>query len=82
MIAIRTRYHGPTDTRGARISATDTYGNQTTLPYPYALSGAAGHAVAVRALCEQMGWAGTLTAGRTESGDYWWTFDNGYQVTI
>ena len=83
MKAIRTRYKGPTDCRGACILATDDDGNRATVPYPHALSGAACHAVAARALVEKMGWgpcrmiAGALHDGYAfvfVSGD---TFDFG-----
>lgn len=43
MKAIETRYHGPTDTRGSRISAFDSDGNRVSIPYPYELSGEAVH---------------------------------------
>lgn len=35
MKAIRTRYHGPTNTRGARMSATDCDGNTVRMPLDY-----------------------------------------------
>lgn len=34
MKAITTKYHGPTDKRGARISATDGDGNRASVAYP------------------------------------------------
>lgn len=46
MIAITTRYHGPTDTRGSRITATAHDGAATrrvTVAWDYALSAAANH---------------------------------------
>lgn len=63
MKAIQTTYHGPTDTRGSRISASDTDGNRISIPYPHEYSGAECHAQAALALCRKMGWGGTLIAG-------------------
>ena len=68
MKAITTKYHGPTDTRGARISATDNDGNRVTVPYEHALSGEAVHRVAAVALCKKMRWRGVLVAGATGAG--------------
>lgn len=56
MKAIRTRYKGPTNNRGARIMATDDDGNRVTVPYRYGLDGAAVHAIAAKALVVKMGW--------------------------
>lgn len=49
---IRTRYSGPTDTRGSRVTA---YGNgrQLTIPYPYDSNDA--HLYAASALLAAMG---------------------------
>lgn len=64
MKAIKTTYHGPTDTRGSRIIADDGDGNRVTVPYPHERSsGADAHSVAALALCVKMGWRGTLIAG-------------------
>ena len=63
MKAIKTTYHGPTDTRGSRITASDTDGNSITIPYPHEFSGAECHAQAAIALCRKMGWRGDLIAG-------------------
>jgi hypothetical protein len=68
MKAIETKYHGPTDTRGARISATDSDGNRVSIPYPYELSGEAVHRMAADRLCEKMGWSGQLAGGATKRG--------------
>jgi len=68
MKAIRTKYLGPTNTRGARILATDDDGNRTTIPYPYQLSGELVHRQAALALCRKLGWAGELTAGGLGNG--------------
>lgn len=68
MKAIFTKYHGPTNTRGSRISASDSDNNRVTISYPYELSGEAVHRKAAEALCSKMGWDGELIAGGTKSG--------------
>lgn len=68
MKAITTKYHGPTETRGARISARDMDGNRVFIPYPHELSGEAVHLEAARALCRKMHWTGDLAGGATKHG--------------
>lgn len=64
MKAIKTVYRGPTDTRGARISASDEDGNRVTIPYPHdAGMGQDAHARAAIALCKKMRWHGRLIGG-------------------
>ena len=63
MKAILTKYHGPTNTRGARISASDEDGNKVSIPYPYELSGEAVHRKAAEALKAKMNWTGDLVSG-------------------
>ena len=50
MIAIHTKYIGPTNTRGSRIKAYTTSGFSVTVPYPHALSYEKCHFEAVKAL--------------------------------
>lgn len=67
--AIHTRWLGPTDTKGSRIKAASVgSGRSVTVPRDYALSGVAYHAVAVRALCERLGWGGAWFAGESADG--------------
>lgn len=61
MKAIITKYHGPTNTRGSRYSASDRDGNRAMVPARYATDD--NHARAVRALCAKMGWSGKLIPG-------------------
>jgi hypothetical protein len=68
MKAITTRYHGPTNTRGSRITASDEDGNRVTVGYDHALSGEAVYRVAAEALCTKMGWTGGLVAGSIKHG--------------
>jgi hypothetical protein len=54
---IITKYHGPTNTRGARISARietlTRYTKRVSVPFPYELSVFDAHAQAARALAER-----------------------------
>jgi hypothetical protein len=50
MIAIHTKYIGPTNTRGSRIKAYTSTGFTVTVPYNYALSYENVHFEAVKAL--------------------------------
>jgi hypothetical protein len=75
MTAIRTKYLGPTNTRGARIKATAN-GRSITRPLDHATSGAERHAIVARALARKLGWSGTLIAGSVADG-YVFVFADG-----
>lgn len=66
--AIVTKYHGPTNTRGARITASDDDGNRVSISYPSELSGVEVHRKAAVALKEKMGWKGSMVAGAVKNG--------------
>jgi hypothetical protein len=68
MKAILTKYHGPGNVRGARISAVDSDGNRVSTPYPNAQVGEDCHRLAAQALCDKMGWRGNLVGGGTKTG--------------
>lgn len=68
MKAIETKFYGATNTRGARIVASDSDGNRATISYPYELSGEAVHRAAADQLCGKMGWTGALAGGATKRG--------------
>lgn len=68
MKAISTRYHGPTNTRGSRISASDLDGNRVSIPYPHELSGEAVHRAAAEALMAKMQWTGQIIGGAVKHG--------------
>ena len=55
MQAIRTRYHGPTNTRGSRISAQCEAG-RIYVSYDHALNGDENRKVAARTLRDKLGW--------------------------
>jgi hypothetical protein len=71
MKAITTRYNGPTNTRGSRITATDEDGNRVSVSYNDALNSEPNHAAAARKLCQKMDWRGNLTGGHTKHGMVW-----------
>ena len=55
--AITTKFHGPTDTKGSRYSATCS-GGKVTIPTDYALNSEANHIAAAQALLAKMKWEG------------------------
>jgi len=65
--AITTKYHGPTNTRGARISARAEAG-RIFVPYNHALNSSDNHAAAAMALAEKWGWDGPWHGGGTATG--------------
>ena len=68
MKAIVTKYHGPTNFKGARITASDEDGNRVTISYPHELSGEDVHRKAAIALCDKMKWTGELVGGSLKRG--------------
>lgn len=71
MIAIETKYHGPTNTRGARITATTESGHRVSVSYPYEKSGMDAHRVAAMELCRTRlrgGDCNRLIGGGTKDG--------------
>ncbi len=70
--AIVTRYHGPTNTRGSRISAT-ACGGRVVVPYDYAGEVFDNHAAAAMALAAKLNWGGEWAGGVLPSGDYAFT---------
>lgn len=82
MKAIVTKYHGPTDHRGARISASDEDGNKIYLPYPHELSGEAVHRWAAQELCKMMEWRGTLVSGELKEGYVFVFMPNGWAQCV
>lgn len=77
MIAILTKFHGPTNYRGSRVTAKTTAGHRVTLSWDHALDVADNHRAAAVALCTKMNWDGTLVEGGTDIG-YVYTFDVPY----
>lgn len=65
--AITTKYHGPTDHRGSRVTAKCDAG-RITVPWDHSLDSTENHAAAVRALIHKLGWNGTFYLGGTSDG--------------
>ena len=70
--AIVTKYHGPTDTKGARISARMMTARPVFIPYAYELSERDCHAAAAAALMAREGWpvGCPMVAGGMPDGGY------------
>ena len=68
MQTITTKYHGPTNNRGARISATSSSGIRVSVPYAHELNSEDAHKVAMIALCRKLKWTGKFTSGEQEKG--------------
>jgi hypothetical protein len=68
MKAIFTKYHGPGNVRGSRISASDEDGNRVVIPYRHDLNSEEAHLAAAQALCDKMHWTGTLIGGSHKKG--------------
>ena len=69
MQAILVKYHGPTNTRGTRLTARAEAG-RITLPREYALNVDEDARRVAVALCEKLGWnAESLVGGGLPNGD-------------
>jgi hypothetical protein len=67
---ITTKFHGATDTRGSRITAT-MGAKRLTVPYDHALTAEGNHAAAARALAQREGLQGWWINAPTPTG---WVF--------
>lgn len=73
MKAILTKYHGPTRSKPARISATDGDGNRVTISadddgHVPATRHENSHKRAARAFCKKLDWHGELVMGSVPGG--------------
>lgn len=82
MQTIITTYHGPTDTKGPRITARTSSGYSTTVPADTDKDGAARHWPAAQALARRLGWSGAMQAGATRAGFTFVFIDHAEQYTI
>ncbi len=75
MKSITTKYHGPTNSRGSRVSATDG-DSRIALSWDSALDSDANHDAAAKALCLKLGWANqSLMRGNHNTGNVY-VFDS------
>ena len=65
--AITTKWHGPTDRLGARISATTASGYRIYRQYDCD-KGVTSHVEAAAALAKELDWSGTWHSGTTGEG--------------
>ena len=82
MQTISTKYHGATNTRGSRISATSTGGSRVYVPYRDEYSTDQNHREAVRKLTKKLGWTGRLQSGGTKAGKVWVFVDIAGQMAL
>lgn len=84
MKAIVTKFHGPGNTRGSRVSASDSDGNRVYISLDPTWSHDKSHQMAAIALCQKMGWLGTLYQGFLKSGQevFVWGPPHGTELTI
>jgi hypothetical protein len=74
--AIRSRYYGPTDTRGSRFIATNGE-KRVTVPYDYAVSTIENHAAAAQAFLDKHNCFESRLVGDAfyYDNDYFWTWE-------
>lgn len=68
MKAITTKFHGPSNVKGARMSASDMDGNRVIDSYQHELNSEENHKAIARRLCIKMGWSGSLIMGAIKGG--------------
>lgn len=76
MVAIHTRYSGPTNTRGSRIIAhrmdwSPSHRTRVMVSYDDSLSSDAAHFAGVKKLCAKFNWHGKLVCGGSDTGLVW-----------
>lgn len=69
MQAIQTRYHGPTNSRGSRVSARCDAG-RVTIGWDDRLNIEENHAAAAAKLCARFGWTGEIVSGVLHDGSH------------
>jgi hypothetical protein len=68
MKAIVTKYHGPSNVRGSRYSATAEGGNRVIVSADDRIGNEENHAAAALALCNKLAWRGELVSGGLPDG--------------
>ncbi len=71
MKAIKTKYLGPTNTRGIRVKATDCHGNNCTVEYNHEFDSEINHERAMATLCQKMNWKGRMIGGGLKDCMVW-----------
>lgn len=68
MQTITTKYHGCTNTRGSKISATASGGARIYTSYDHSLNLDDNHRAAALKLMEKLNWEGEYIGGETKDG--------------
>lgn len=76
MVAIETRYLGPTNTKGSRIVVTAGSGNRVIANCNSAISNEENHRRAADLLRRRLHWSGAMVGGSTKAGMAWVFVDN------
>ncbi len=77
MKAIRTKYIGPSNVKGSRLTATTgETGQRIIMSWPSELNSSAAHAKGARALADKFGWTSKLIGGGFPDGTMVWVFVN------
>lgn len=76
MQVIETKFHGPTDTKGARVSASSYGFGSVTLPWDHALTSEGNHKAAAKAFMDKCEWFGRYICGHNKRG-MTFVFDGG-----
>ena len=72
MIAIRSKFYGPTERRGSCVRALAN-GHRVGLPWDHSQDSEGNHRLAVVALCDKLGWdSDRFYGGCLESGEWAW----------
>lgn len=67
MKSITTKYHGATNFKPSKFTATDG-DNRVTVSYDHELDADGNHRAAAIALCKKLDWHGKLAQGSTKQG--------------
>ncbi len=73
MQAIVTKFHGATNVRGSRMSATYD-GGRVFMGYDSGLSPYGNHKAVAQKLCDKLGWEGRYEGGGMSDGRYAWVY--------
>lgn len=84
MKAIVTKYHGPTNVKGARMSASDMDGKRVIRSYRHDMNSEDNHKYIAQELCIKMKWSGTLYMGAIKGGyaHVFRTEHDGYSIVV
>jgi hypothetical protein len=79
--SIQTKYIGPTNTRGSRVSATSASGHRIILEWDDALNTDDSHKAAAAALARKLDWHGVWACGAAPQGCVF-VLQDGYRLMV